>query len=426
MHEVIWCRDCISSVPRGGVCCPNCQSVRLLRHTEVNDLTIAHLDCDAFFASVEKRDNPKLTAKPVLIGGTGARSVVATACYLARAFGARSAMPMAQARKLCPQAIVIRPRIAVYASIAETIRQMMRQLTPLVEPLSIDEAFLDMSGTERLHDGPPVISLIRLQNRIETELGLGVSIGISHNKFLAKIASDLNKPRGFSVIGRAETLEFLAAKPPSFIHGVGPAFARKLTQDGFHNLEQIRQMSERDMMLRYGQSGSRLWRLSHGLDQRTVNPISIRKSISTETTFERDLDALEPLQKTLWQCCEKVSTLAKKKQLAGYTLQLKLKTSAHQIRSRSITMQQPVQLADTLYRELAYKLQGEIDGFKFRLIGAGLSTLIKVGDDFIEPASDLLDQTREKRAKVERAMDQARQRFGQDALIKGRGLPDNN
>jgi DNA polymerase-4 len=424
MTNNTWCRDCVSSLSGGTKQCPNCRSVRILSHPELNQLAIAHIDCDAFFASVEKRDNPELANKPILIGGNGPRAVVSTACYLARAFGAHSAMPMAQAKKLCPQAIIVKPRMKAYARAGGKIRRLMLELTPSIEPLSIDEAFLDLNGTEELHGGPPVQSLLILQRRIEKEVGIGVSIGLSYNKFLAKTASDIDKPRGFFVIGKAQTLDFLADKPPGFVYGVGASFERKLLADGFHNLAQIREMSERNMAARYGQSGIRLWQFSSGKDSRPVNTTSKRKSISTETTFERDLSDLQGLQKILWNLCEKISLSAKKKSMAGYTLTLKLKTNSHKLRTRSITLEQPVQLADTLFRELDSKLQKEIDGTRFRLIGTGLSTLIKVEEGFIEPGADLLDPSRDKRGRVERAMDKARKKFGTEAVIKGRSLPN--
>ncbi|PHR56757.1 MAG: DNA polymerase IV [Robiginitomaculum sp.] len=424
MSATSWCRDCARPVPDGVAACPKCRSARLFHHPEASSHFIAHLDCDAFFASVEKRDNPELKAKPLLIGGKGPRAVVATACYLARAYGARSAMPMGKAKRLCPRAVIVSPNIKKYAYEGQKIREMMRELTPMVEPLSIDEAFMDLSGTERLHHAPPIQILMELQNKIEIERGLGVSIGLSHNKFLAKIASDLDKPRGFSVIGKAETMEFLAPKAPTFVYGVGPAFGQRLKRDGLLTLAQIRELPEMEMARRYGESGQRLHRLASGNDQRKVNPVSIRKSISSETTFNKDINDLAQLEKVLWRMCEKTSTLAKNKQLAGHTLTLKLKTSSHQILTRSITKQQPVQLTDTLFRELGSKLARAVDGQRFRLLGAGLSTLVPVEKDFREPVTDLLEPTRERRAKAERAMDAAREKFGPDAIIKGRGLRD--
>ncbi|PJN96384.1 DNA polymerase IV, partial [Amaricoccus sp. HAR-UPW-R2A-40] len=219
------CRDCLTPSPDPGRC-PACRSPRTVAHPELLDLAIAHVDCDAFYASVEKRDDPSLRDVPLIVGG-GQRGVVTTACYLARIHGVRSAMPMFQARRLCPQAVVVKPRMARYVEVSRQIRALMEALTPLVEPLSLDEAFLDLTGTERLHKAPPALLLARLQARVEAELGVSVSVGLSHNKFLAKTASDLDKPRGFSVIGRAETAAFLAGGHDHRLGGgSGRAFRR--------------------------------------------------------------------------------------------------------------------------------------------------------------------------------------------------------
>lgn len=380
------------------------------------------MDCDAFFANVEKRDHPELKSRPVLIGGTGPRAVVATACYIARSFGCHSAQPMAQARKLCPDAVILRGDHSKYAREGGILRDMMRELTPLVEPLSIDEAFMDLRGTERLHGGPPVQTLLQLQNRIETERGFTVSIGLSHNKFLAKAASDMQKPRGFSIIGEAETKEVLARQKPEFVFGVGKNFAARLKHDGVLHLGQIQQMDEMDMAQRYGKSGLRLARLSRGEDHRRVNPVSTRKSVSGETTFARDIRDRAKLEAVLWRMSEKVSRLAKANSVAGYTLTLKLKDHRHQIRTRSVTLDHPVQLADTLFRELAPKLAKETGTAKYRLLGVGISTLVEVEDDFEEDVTDLLDPIREKRARAEKAMDAARKKYGRDAIGKGRAF----
>jgi DNA polymerase-4 len=189
------------------------------------------MDCDAFYASVEKRDNPELASKPVIIGG-GRRGVVSTACYVARVRGVKSAMPMFQALKLCPEAVVVRPRMEEYVKASAAIRKMMQELTPAIEPLSLDEAFLDMTGTTALHGAPPAVMLARLVKRMREELGLTGSIGLSHNKFLAKVASDLDKPRGFSVIGKAETNQFLKDKPIGLIWGVGACGTGRIGQGG--------------------------------------------------------------------------------------------------------------------------------------------------------------------------------------------------
>ncbi|HHS89004.1 MAG TPA: DNA polymerase IV, partial [Rhodobacteraceae bacterium] len=244
------CRDCLSQFDAGRRC-PDCHSPRVISHPELFDLTIAHMDCDAFYASVEKRDNPGLADKPVIIGG-GKRGVVSTACYVARIHGVHSAMPMFQALKLCPEAVVIKPRMSAYVEASRAIRAMMDELTPVVEPLSLDEAFMDLSGTRQLHGAPPAVMLARLVRRMEDELGLTGSIGLSHNKFLAKVASDLDKPRGFSVIGRAETADFLRNKPVRMIWGVGQAMQASIDKAGIHTFADLLRWDRRDLNARFG------------------------------------------------------------------------------------------------------------------------------------------------------------------------------
>ena len=259
--------------------------------TSLATLSIAHVDCDAFYATIEKRDDPSLAAEPVIVGG-GRRGVVAAACYIARTFGIRSAMPMyrgAAAVSACQsgpaqhgEILQGRPRSA----------PMMLALTPLVEPLSIDEAFLDLAGTERLHGMWPAKALARFAAEVEKKLRITVSIGLSCNKFLAKVASDLDKPRGFAVLGGSEAPAFLAPKPASFIYGVGKASMARLARDGFHRIADLQRVSEIELMRRYGEEGRRLARLARGLDDRTVSADRETKSVSSETTFERDLVGL--------------------------------------------------------------------------------------------------------------------------------------
>ena len=244
------CRNCLTSFDDGARC-PACRSPRVTRHPELFDLGIAHMDCDAFYASVEKRDNPDLADKPVIIGG-GRRGVVSTACYVARIRGVRSAMPMFQALRLCPDAVVIKPRMSLYADVSRQIRAMMEELTPSIEPLALDEAFLDLTGTARLHGHPPAVMLARLVKRMQSELGITGSIGLSHNKFLAKVASDLDKPHGFSVIGRAETADFLRDKPVRMIWGVGQAAQASLEQAGIRSFRDLLRWEQRDLMARFG------------------------------------------------------------------------------------------------------------------------------------------------------------------------------
>jgi DNA polymerase IV len=381
------CRDCLARFP-GGRRCPSCGSPRILQHPEIDTLSIAHLDCDAFYASVEKRDDPSLRDRPVIVGG-GRRGVVTTACYIARIDGVRSAMPMFKALKLCPQAVVVKPRMDHYISVSRQIRALMLDLTPLVEPLSLDEAFLDLSGTQRLHHAPPAVLMARLQNRIESEIGIPVSVGLSHNKFLAKIASDLDKPRGFAVIGRAETLDFLSEKPVSLIWGVGRAGTESLARDGIRTFADLRRPDRKALNARYGSMGERLWHLARGIDTRPVSPHRAPKSISTETTFDTDIADPESLARTLWRLCERVSARAKSAGLGGTTVTLKLKRADFSLLTRRHALSEPTQMADRLYRAALPLLHRDMERAPFRLIGIGLSDLSDAAQ--ADPSTDLLD-----------------------------------
>ena len=321
-----FCRDCLAD------CAPDREPLRrlplarLARHAELDRLAIAHIDCDAFYATIEKRDDPSITDKPVIVGG-GKRGVVAACCYIARTYGIRSAMPMFEALKRCPQAVVIRPNMAKYVEVGRGVRRAMFDLTPLVEPLSIDEAFLDLTGTERLHGMSAAKVLARFALQVERDFGITVSIGLSANKFLAKIASDLDKPRGFAALSQAEAMDFLASKPVGFIYGVGAVSAAKLAKDGYRLIADLQRADERELMRRYGEEGTRLWRLARGIDTRKVDPARETKSVSAETTFNRDIGEFRPLEQTLWSLTEKVSTRLKASALAGATVTLKLKSA---------------------------------------------------------------------------------------------------
>jgi DNA polymerase-4 len=417
-----FCRDCGHSADRrvgkDERRCPACRSTRLLRHPELDRLSIAHIDCDAFYAAIEKRDDPSLRDKPLIIGG-GHRGVVSTCCYIARMSGVRSAMPMFKARKLCPEAVVLPPKMSKYVEVGHQVRELMLQWTPLVEPLSIDEAFLDLSGTEKLHRMTPAQTLNRLSQEIERRIGITVSIGLSHNKFLAKIASDLDKPRGFAVIGRAETLDFLASKPVSLIWGVGKVMRERLEKDGLATIGALQQMSERDLAARYGRMGSHLYHLARGEDQRVVDPDGEAKSISAETTFDIDIADPEALLTELWPLCEKVSNRLKHAELSGHVVHLKLKTAGFKIVTRQIRLPHATQLAETLYRTGEILLRREATGEKFRLIGIGADDLR--GAEDADPI-DLADPGADQRRKVERAMDEVRKKLGGKAIVKGRSL----
>jgi len=376
------------------------------------ELAVAHVDCDAFYATIEKRDDPTLAAEPVIVGG-GRRGVVAAACYVARTFGVKSAMPMFEALRLCPHARVVRPNMEKYSRVGREVRQMMLALTPLVEPLSIDEAFLDLAGTQRLHGLPPAKVLARFAADLEKKLGITVSIGLSSNKFLAKVASDLDKPRGFAVLSAAEAPAFLAPKPVSFIFGVGKVSAARLARDGFHRIADLQRTGEVDMMRRYGEEGRRLARLARGIDARTVSADRETKSVSSETTFDRDIADFRTLERILWGQTEEVSARLKAKALAGATVTLKLKTADFKIRTRARSLESATQLAGRIFAASRGLLQREADGTKFRLLGVGLSALTTA--DQADPA-DFVDG---RAAEAEHALDRVRARFGDDALLRG-------
>lgn len=402
-----------------GARCARCGSPRIVAHAELDTLTIAHMDCDAFFASVEKRDNPALADRPVIIGG-GRRGVVSTACYVARIKGVRSAMPMFKALALCPDAVVIKPRFEAYVEASRAIRAMMDEMTPDVEPLSLDEAFMDLGGTARLHGAPPAVMLARLVKRMEDELGLTGSIGLSHNKFLAKIASDLDKPRGFAVIGKAETLDFLADKPVRMIWGVGAAGQAALEAAGIRTFTDLARWEQTDLVARFGSMGLRLWHLARGEDARAVSGRSPVKSISNETTFSEDTADPDLLEGHVWRMAEKVAGRAKAQGLAGRVVVLKLKKSDHGLITRRHALRDATQIADRVFREAMALFRAVPDGQSYRLLGVGLSDLVP--EDGGDLSGDLLDPGAVRRARAERATDAIRARFGETAIVKGRAL----
>lgn len=412
----VLCRDCASPVKTDRAHCQLCNSGRLIRHKDLLKLHLAHIDCDAFFAAVEKRDNPDLKDKPVLVGG-GKRGVVSTCCYIARLYGVRSAMPMFKALKACPDAVVVRPNFEKYSAAAAIIREKMRALTPLVQVVSVDEAYLDLSGTERLNMASPAQSLIKLALEVERDVGITISIGLSVNKFLAKTASELDKPRGFAAIGGDEAVALLAPQKPEFLHGVGPKLAAKLKRDGFETVGALQQAAQKDLISRYGETGLWLHERAFGRDNRPVRTDSERKSVSSETTFNTDIASLGALEDQLWKLCVKTADRAKAVNTEGSVITLKLKTQDFKTITRRKTLPTPTQLAQTLFRSARPLLVKEANGRKFRLIGVGLSTL---QDAAKTDAVDLLDPSIKKRASAERAADIARAKFGKDAVKTGR------
>jgi DNA polymerase-4 len=412
-----FCRDCCKDVSEQAERCLACGSPRLLRHPELNALSIGHVDCDAFYAGVEKRDNPALADKPVIVGG-GARGVVLTACYIARSFGVKSAMPMFAARRLCPQAVVVPPDMQKYARVGRDVRTLLLKLTPVVEPISIDEAFIDLCGTERLHGSSSAKALARFAGEVEKTLGITVSIGLSCNKFLAKVASDLDKPRGFALLGAREASSFLAPKPVGLIFGVGRVAQQRLGRDGFRTIGDLQGAGEGELFRRYCAEGRRLARLAHGLDDRAVSADRECKSISAETTFDRDLADFRALELHLWRLSERVSARLKQNGMAGTTVTLKLKTAGFRIRTRAQSLTNPTQLAGRIFATGRDLLLAETDRTMFRLIGIGVSALCNAehvdGSDWVERRS----------AQAERAMDRLRARFGDQAIVKGLALDE--
>ena len=416
------CRDCDWRGPGGPDAgrpprCPSCGSPRLFAHAELDTLSIAHLDCDSFYASVEKRDRPELRDRPVIVGG-GVRGVVTTACYIARTYGCRSAMPMFTALKLCPEAAVVRPDFGKYTVESRRIMAMMRELTPLVQPLSLDEAWLDLSGAERLHGGPAAWTLARLQRRIERETGLTVSVGVAPNKVLAKIASDLDKPRGLAAIGAAEAPAFLAGRPVTLLPGVGPAFARSLERAGYTRIGQLAAADRKALAAAFGAGGLRLHDLAHGRDARPVDPGGERKSIGAETTFNEDLRDREALADRLWGCCEKAAGRARAGGVAGRVVTLKLKTADFRSLTRRRTLPEPTQTARTVFAVARELLAGEAQGGAYRLIGVSLSDLVEAGG----PAAGFFAPDEARARTTETAVDRLRARFGATAVVSGRAL----
>jgi DNA polymerase IV len=407
-----FCRDCLGDLDSAAKRCGECGSPRLVRHPSLPSLTLAHIDCDAFYATVEKRDNPELADKPVIIGG-GKRGVVSAACYISRTYGVRSAMPMFKALALCPQAAVIPPDMAKYVRVGREVRRAMQALTPLVEPLSIDEAFLDLAGTQRVHGMIPAKVLARFAQMVERDIGITVSVGLSCNKFLAKIASDMDKPRGFAALDQAEARAMLADKPVGFIFGVGPATQERLLQRGFRIIADLQRADENELMKQFSTEGRRLWRLARGIDDRLVVADRGAKTISSETTFETDIRDFTSLEKTLWRLSEKVSSRLKNSELAGSTITLKLKTADFRQRTRSQSIHAPTQLATKIFAISREMLAKEIDGTAFRLMGAGVSAL-RPGSQADD--TDMLDR---RSAHAERAIDDLRKKFGNAAVIRG-------
>jgi DNA polymerase-4 len=410
------CRDCDAD-PGAASLCPRCGGGRIVRHAALFDLAIAHIDCDAFFASVEKRDRPELAARPVIVGG-GVRGVVSAACYVARLHGVRSAMPMFKALRACPDAVVIRPDFAKYVAVARRLRALMERLTPLVQPLSIDEAVLDLTGTATLHGGPPALVLTRFARQVEREVGVTVSIGLAANRLLAKIAAGRDKPRGFCVIG-TEAPALLAPQPVRLLPGVGPALARRLEGRGITLLGHLQALDARAARRLLGEDGPALVRRARGEDDRRVDPSRETKSISAETTFDVDLSARTDLERHLWRLAEKLARRLAEQDLAAADVVLKLKTGGFALRTRTRRLSGPTRLPDVLFAAARDLLTREADGTPYRLIGIGAQKLVPAA---AADRPDLAEPGRQRLVAAQAAIDALRAKFGAAAIGRGRGL----
>ena len=417
------CRDCLAEYDNEDRVCARCGSDRVVFHPELGRLTIAHIDCDAFYATIEKRDDPSLRDKPVLVGGAQ-RGVVSTACYIARKYGPRSAMPMFKALQMCPHAVVIKPNMAKYKEVSRQVHRIFDAATPLVEGLSLDEAFLDLSGTAKLFNRSAAASLAHIAREIEREIRITVSIGLSHNKFLAKLASDLDKPRGFAVIGRADAVAVLHDLPLTRLPGVGPALADRLKVDGMFTVGDVQRRSHEEMGLLYGETGAYIARLAQGIDERHVNVDREAKSVSAETTFNEDIRDPAKLRRILWSLSERVADRLKAKDIAGRTVTLKLKTARFKTLTRNRRLAAPTQLAETIFREAEIMLVKEATGPLFRLLGVGVDQLCAPAgadpQDLFSAMAESGKASGARRAEVERAMDTVRAKFGRAAIRKGR------
>ena len=409
------CRDC-GADPGAAPVCPACGHRRIVRHAELLTLTIAHVDCDAFYASVEKRDRPELMARPVIVGG-GVRGVVSAACYVARMYGVRSAMPMFKALKACPDAVVIKPDFSKYSAAARQIRGLMETLTPLVQPLSIDEAALDLAGTQSLHGAAPASVLARFALEVEKQVGVTVSIGLARNRLMAKIAAGRDKPRGFCVIGE-EAARLLAPEPVRLLPGVGPALAKKLEGMGITRLGHLQAMDESAARRRLGEDGPALVQRALGQDSRLVRPDRETKSISAETTFNTDLVDRTALERELWRLAEKLALRLRQSDYAAAGVVLKLKTAAFASRTRTQRLPHPTRLPDLLFATARGMLAREVDGTAWRLIGIGAQPLAP-GAQADPP--DLADPAQPRRAAAQTAINTLRDKFGANAVLRGRG-----
>ncbi len=336
---------------------------------------IIHIDMDAFYASVEQRDHPELQGRPVAVGGSSLRGVVASASYEARKFGVRSAMPSITAKRLCPELIFVKSRFDVYREVSQQIRSIFEEYTDLVEPLSLDEAYLDVTEPKK---GPPSATLIaqEIRRRIEETTQLTASAGISFNKFLAKVASDINKPNGMKAILPHEAQAFLDALPVAKFHGIGKVTAARMHKMGLETGADLKVLTEIELVQRFGKVGRHYYRIVRAEDNRPVNPNRIRKSIGAERTFKEDITDLAGMQEKLRYLAEVVYDYAKQRQNFGRTVTVKMKTPGFKIYTRSKSFASEVRSLETLQEIVCDIMTQHVDELPaVRLLGVSISNL---------------------------------------------------
>ena len=384
---------------------------------------ILHVDLDAFFASVEQRDRPELRGKPVLVGGSLKRGVVTAASYEARPFGCRSAMPMAQALKLCPHAIVVRGRMDAYVAVSQQFRGILDAYTPLVEPISIDEAFLDVSGTERLH-GPPEAVAAAIKRRVKDELRLTASVGIAAVKFVAKIATDVGKPDGLYVVPPEQTRAFLARLPIERLFGVGPKTAKVLRDIGLETLGQVARHPLQALAARLGAShAAELQALARGEDARHVEPDRAAVSIGAEETFEEDLRDGPLLRRRITAQAERVAERLRHTEQAALAIVLKLKDPEFHIITRRRTLPAPTADGRVIAKVALELCDGEVGPMGVRLSGVSATHIVAATG----PRQLTLDEPqRQKGERLGQTLDKIRERFGRDAVERAELLSDDD
>ncbi len=395
---------------------PNSQ---IMPETKAN--TILHVDMDAFYAAVEQRDHPELRGKPVVVGGSAeGRGVVSTASYEARVFGIHSAMPAATAVRLCPHAIFLPVRMGHYVEVSRQIRHIFHSFTPRVEPLSLDEAFLDIHGCEGLF-GSAVEIAVKIRAKIRAETGLTASVGVAPNKFLAKLASDLDKPDGLVVIEPNRVMEVLHPLPVKRLWGVGAKAEKRLKGLGLHTIGQIAEMPEQSLASHLGDVGRHLWRLAHGIDARSVVPEHEAKSVSTETTFARDIGDRDVLRTLLLELVEQLGYRLRQKHLRTRTVEVKARSSSFRTYTRSKTLSDPSDVTETIWEAASTLFDERIlpAWMPLRLLGVGASGLVH--DNVVQ--GDLFDSPRQsKQRSLDKTVDEIRNAFGRGAIRRAGGI----